>query len=257
MPGVKRERDGSVGLLTLDEPETLNAMTPELLGALATAVREITADPELRALVLTGAGRGFCSGQNLKAFNALGDDVAAGVMRHYWPAFQALRECRVPLVVAVNGVAAGGGFSLAMAGDIIVAARSASFIQVFSRIALVPDLGSTWFLPRLIGRQRALELMLLNEPLSAAQARDWGLVREVFDDGTLLDGAMKLAHRLATGPTRALVATRRLLDESELATYAAQFKREIEVQSDIRRSEDALEGRKAFLEKRPAQFTGR
>ncbi len=257
MPGVKRERDGSVGLLTLDEPETPNAMTPELLGALATAVREITADPELRALVLTGAGRGFCSGQNLKAFNALGDDVAAGVMRHYWPAFQALRECRVPLVVAVNGVAAGGGFSLAMAGDIIVAARSASFIQVFSRIALVPDLGSTWFLPRLIGRQRALELMLLNEPLSAAQARDWGLVREVFDDGTLLDGAMKLAHRLATGPTRALVATRRLLDESELATYAAQFKREIEVQSDIRRSEDALEGRKAFLEKRPAQFTGR
>ena len=123
-----------------------------------------TADPELRALVLTGAGRGFCSGQNLKAFNSLGEDIAAGVMRHYWPAFQALRECRVPVVVAVNGVAAGGGFSLAMAGDMIVAARSASFIQVFSRIALVPDLGSTWFLPRLVGRQRALELMLLNEP---------------------------------------------------------------------------------------------
>jgi len=257
MPGVKRDRDGSVGLLTLDEPETLNAMTPDLLGALATAVRETTADPQLRALVLTGAGRGFCSGQNLKAFNALGDDIAAGVMRHYWPAFQALRECRVPVVVAVNGVAAGGGFSLAMAGDVIVAARSASFIQVFSRIALVPDLGSTWFLPRLVGRQRALELMLLNEPLTAAQAKDWGLVREVFDAGALLDGALKLAHRLAAGPTRALVATRRLLDESEHKTYAAQFKREIEVQSDIRRSEDALEGRKAFLEKRPARFTGR
>jgi 2-(1,2-epoxy-1,2-dihydrophenyl)acetyl-CoA isomerase len=257
MPGVKRDRDGSVGLLTLDEPETLNAMTPDLLGALASAIRETTADPELRALVLTGAGRGFCSGQNLKAFNALGDDIAAGVMRHYWPAFHALRECRVPVVVAVNGVAAGGGFSLAMAGDMIVAARSANFIQVFSRIALVPDLGSTWFLPRLVGRQRALELMLLNEPLSAAQAKDWGLVREVFDDVALLDGAMKLAQRLAQGPTRALVATRRLLDESEHATYAAQFKREIDVQSDIRRSEDALEGRKAFLEKRPARFTGR
>lgn len=257
MPGVKRDRDGSVGLLTLDEPETLNAMTPDLLGALATAVRETTADPELRALVLTGAGRGFCSGQNLKAFNSLGDDIAAGVMRHYWPAFQALRECRVPVVVAVNGVAAGGGFSLAMAGDMIVAARSASFIQVFSRIALVPDLGSTWFLPRLVGRQRALDLMLLNEPLSATQAQEWGLVREVFDDGKLLDGAMKLAHRLAQGPTRALVATRRLIDESELTTYAAQFKHEIDVQSDIRRSDDALEGRKAFLEKRPARFTGR
>ena len=257
MPGVKRDRDGSVGLLTLDEPETLNAMTPDLLGALATAVRETTADPELRVLVLTGAGRGFSSGQNLKAFNSLGDDIAAGVMRHYWPAFQALRECRVPVVVAVNGVAAGGGFSLAMAGDMIVAARSASFIQVFSRIALVPDLGSTWFLPRLVGRQRALDLMLLNEPLSATQAQEWGLVREVFDDGKLLDGAMKLAHRLAQGPTRALVATRRLIDESELTTYAAQFKHEIDVQSDIRRSDDALEGRKAFLEKRPARFTGR
>jgi len=257
MPGVKRNRDGSVGLLTLDEPETLNAMTPDLLGALATAIREETADPELRALVLTGAGRGFCSGQNLKAFNALGDDVAAGVMRHYWPAFQALRECRVPVVVAVNGVAAGGGFSLAMAGDVIVAARSASFIQVFSRIALVPDLGSTWFLPRLVGRQRALELMLLNEPLSASQAQEWGLVREVFDDGALLDGAKKLAHRLAQGPTRTLVATRRLIDESEHATYAAQFRREIDVQSDVRASDDALEGRKAFLEKRPARFTGR
>ena len=257
MSGVKRDRDGSVGLLTLDEPDTLNAMTPDLLGALASAIHETTADPELRALILTGAGRGFCSGQNLKAFNSLGDDLAAGVMRHYWPAFQALRECRVPVVVAVNGVAAGGGFSLAMAGDMIVAARSASFIQVFSRIALVPDLGSTWFLPRLVGRQRALELMLLNEPLTAAQAKDWGLVREVFDDRALLDGALKLAHRLAAGPTRALVATRRLLDESEHATYAAQFKREIEVQSDIRRSEDALEGRKAFLERRPARFTGR
>jgi 2-(1,2-epoxy-1,2-dihydrophenyl)acetyl-CoA isomerase len=257
MPGVKRDRDGSVGLLTLDEPETLNAMTPDLLGALATAVRETTADPALRALVLTGAGRGFCSGQNLKAFNSLGDDIAGGVMRHYWPAFRALRECRVPVVIAVNGVAAGGGFSLAMAGDMIVAARSASFIQVFSRIALVPDLGSTWFLPRLVGRQRALELMFLNEPLSAAQAKDWGLVREVLDDGALLDGAMKLARRLAQGPTRALAATRQLLDESELSTYAAQFKREIEVQSEVRSNEDALEGRKAFLEKRPARFTGR
>src|SRR6201990_3477816 len=112
-----------------------------------------------------------------------------------------------------------------MAGDMIVAARSARFIQVFSRIALVPDLGSTWFLPRLVGRQRALELMLLNEPLSASPAQEGGVVREVFDDGALLDGARKLAHRLAQGPTRTLVATRRLIDESEHATYAAQFRR--------------------------------
>ena len=171
MPGVKREREDSVGVLTLDEPATLNAMTPDLLGDLAVAIGEMSDDPHIRALVLTGAGRGFCSGQNLKAAAILGDDIVAGVMRYHWPAFKALRECRVPVVVAVNGVAAGGGFSLAMAGDIIVAAHSASFIQVFSRIALVPDLGSTWLLPRLVGRQRALELMLSNEPLSAEQAK--------------------------------------------------------------------------------------
>jgi 2-(1,2-epoxy-1,2-dihydrophenyl)acetyl-CoA isomerase len=257
MAGVNQYRDGTVGILTLDEPATLNAMTPDLLGGLAAAVGEMTADPDVRALILTGAGRGFCSGQNLKAFELLGNDIVAGVMRHYWPAHEALRTCRVPVVVAVNGVAAGGGFSLAMSGDIIVAARSASFIQVFSRIGLVPDLGSTWLLPRLIGRQRALELMMLNEPLSAERAKEWGLVREVFDDGALLEGALTLARRLADGPTRTLVATRCLLEDSEDASYAEQFRREIEVQADIRNSADALEGRKAFLEKRPARFTGR
>jgi 2-(1,2-epoxy-1,2-dihydrophenyl)acetyl-CoA isomerase len=152
-------------------------------------------------------------------------------------------------------VAAGGGFSLAMAGDMIVAARSANFM--FSRIGLVPDLGSTWLLPRLIGRQRALELMLFNEPLSAERAREWGLVCEVVDDAQLMSEAVKLAQRLAKGPTRALVATRMLLEESEHATYAAQFRREIEVQSEVRHSADALEGRAAFVEKRKASFSGR
>ena len=257
MAGVRQARDGAVGILTLSEPASLNAMTPDLLTGLASAIAEITRDDGTRALVLTGEGRGFCSGQNLKASEALGEDIAAGVMRYYWPAFEALRKCRVPVVVAVNGVAAGGGFSLAMAGDIIVAARSASFIQVFSRIGLVPDLGSTWFLPRLIGRQRALELMLLNEPLSAERAHDMGLVRQVVDDALLMEEALTLARRLAEGPTRALVATRALLDESEHASYEAQFRREIELQADICRSSDALEGRNAFVEKRKARFTGR
>ena len=257
MPGVKRERDDSVGVLTLDEPATLNAMTPNLLGDLALAIREMTDDPAVRALVLTGAGRGFCSGQNLKAAQILGDDIVEGVMRCYWPTFRALRESRVPVVVAVNGVAAGGGFSLAMAGDVIVAARSAKFIQVFSRIGLVPDLGSTWLLPRLVGRQRALELMLMNEPLSAEVAREWGLVRELFDDAALRDGALALARKLANGPTQALVATRRLIEESEHSSYAEQFRREIETQAEIRLSADAREGRNAFLEKRAARFSGR
>jgi 2-(1,2-epoxy-1,2-dihydrophenyl)acetyl-CoA isomerase len=217
----------------------------------------MTGDHAVRALVLTGAGRGFCSGQNLKASEALGEDVAAGVMRFYWPAFKALRECRVPVVVAVNGVAAGGGFSLAMAGDMILAARSASFIQVFSRIGLVPDLGSTWLLPRLVGRQRALELMLLNEPLSADNAQEMGLVRQVVDDARLMEEALALARRLADGPTRALVSTRALVEESEHATYEAQFRREIELQATFRKSADAIEGRNAFVEKRTASFTGR
>ena len=257
MTAVRRERDGNVGILTLNDPASLNAMTPELLGDLAAAVGEMTNDGGIRALVLTGEGRGFCSGQNLKAFQSLGNNLYAGVMTHYWPAMQALRECRVPVVVAVNGVAAGGGFSLAMSGDIILAGRAASFIQVFSRIGLVPDLGSTWLLPRLIGRQRALDLMLLNEPLSAERAKEWGLVRDVVDDAKLLDEAKALARRLGDGPTRALVATRQLLEESEHASYGAQFRREIELQSEIRQSADALEGRKAFVEKRKAQFTGR
>ncbi|ERF81835.1 enoyl-CoA hydratase/isomerase family protein [Bradyrhizobium viridifuturi] len=257
MSSVKRERDGKVGILTLNDPASLNAMTPELLGDLARAIGEMGVERGIRALILTGEGRGFCSGQNLKAFNSLGDNIYTGVMKHYWPAMQALRECQMPVVVAVNGVAAGGGFSLAMSGDIILAARSASFIQVFSRIGLVPDLGSTWLLPRLIGRQRALDLMLLNEPLSAERAKEWGLVREVVDDAKLLDEAKVLAGRLADGPTRALVATRQLLEESEHASYAEQFRREIELQSIIRESADAQEGRKAFVEKRKAQFTGR
>lgn len=256
MAGVVTESIGSVGVLTLDEPDSLNAMTPDLLNALKSAVEDMSNRPGIRALVLTGAGRGFCSGQNLKAFQSLGPDLVAGVMTHYFPAIAALRACAVPVVVAVNGVAAGGGCSLAMAGDMIVAARSAKFIQVFSRIGLVPDLGSTWLLPRLIGRQRALEMMLLNEPISADVAASWGLVREVFEDANLKDGALALAARLAEGPTRALVATRRLVEESEHSTFADQFRREIEVQARIRESHDALEGRKAFVEKRPARFTG-
>lgn len=257
MAGVKQDREGAVGILTLDEPSTLNAMTPDLLGALATSVAEITSGDSVRALVLTGAGRGFCSGQNLKASEALGEDIAAGVMKYYWPAFRALRECVVPVVVAVNGVAAGGGFSLAMAGDMIVAARSASFIQVFSRIGLVPDLGSTWLLPRLIGRQRALELMLFNEPLTAEGAHEIGLVRQVVDDAQLLPEAIKLAQRLAEGPTRALIATRKLIEAGEGASLEEQFRREIEWQAEIRNGPDAVEGRKAFIEKRKARFIGR
>lgn len=254
---VRFERDADVGVLTLDDPATLNALTPSMLGALAEEIARATEDPDLRCLVLTGAGRGFCSGQNLKAGELFPQGVLDGVMTHYWPAFRAIRECRVPVVVAVNGVAAGGGCSLALAGDLIVAARSAKFVQVFSRIGLVPDLGSTWLLPRLVGRQRALDMMLLNEPLTAERAQDWGIVREVFDDADLMPEAMALARRLAEGPTQALVATRALVDESVHATFAAQFRRELEVQTTVRAAHDALEGKAAFRERRRPRFIGR
>lgn len=256
MAGVKRNQDGKVGILTLDEAPTLNALTPHLLGELASAITEMTATADVRALVLTGAGRGFCSGQNLKLPAVRGSEMISGVMKEYWPAFEALRACRVPVVVAVNGVAAGAGFSLAISGDAIVAARSASFIQVFSRIGLVPDLGSTWLLPRLIGRQRAIELMMLNEPLSAEQAKEWGLVRKVVEDGSVLEEATTLASRLANGPTRALIATRQLVETGQHAGYAEHFRRELEVQAEMLETDDAFEGRTAFLEKRPVQFNG-
>ena len=257
MPGVLCEKDGSVGILTLNDPSTLNAMTPALLEGLTQAIEELSSDAAIRALVLTGAGRGFCSGQNLKDQTLVANGLLAGVMKSYWPAFKALRECPVPVVVAVNGVAAGGGFSLALSGDFVLAARSASFIQVFSRIGLVPDLGSTWLLPRLLGRQRALQMMLLNEPCPAERARELGLVYEVYDDALLAGAARTLAQRLAEGPTRALIATRRLVDESGYQTFADQFQQEIEIQTELREGPDALEGRAAFVEKRPPRFVGR
>ena len=174
-------------------------------------------------------------------------------MKFYWPAFRALRECRVPVVVAVNGVAAGGGFSLAMAGDMIVAARSARFIQVFSRIALVPDLGSTWLLPRLVGRQRAIELMMFNEPLSADRAHQWGLVRHVVDDDKLIERPCNWRSDSPQG-RRVRWSPPACCWRKASMRYAAQFRREIETQSEIRPSADALEGRAAFVEKRAAQI---
>ncbi|WP_119418189.1 enoyl-CoA hydratase-related protein [Desertibaculum subflavum] len=254
---VRCERDGDVGVITLDDPSSLNAMSPSLMDELAAAIEAESADGAARALVLTGAGRGFCSGQNLKSQESLGPDLVAGVMRHYFPVFRGLRECRVPVIAAVNGVAAGGGFSLALACDAILAAQSASFIQVFSRIALVPDLGSTWTLPHLVGRQRALSLMLSNQPLPAAVAKEWGVVLDVVADERLMAEAMGLARKLAEGPTRTLVATRRLVDEGMDNSFEAQFRRELEVQQVIRQSPDAKEGVAAFVERRKARFTGR
>ena len=182
--------------------------------------------------------------------------LMASALTWYLPIFTGLRAARVPVICAVNGVAAGGGFSLALAGDVIFAARSARFIQIFSRIGLVPDIGSTYLLPQRIGRARALKAMLTNDPISAEQALDWGMVTDVVDDADLLPAALEFAKRLAAGPTQTLVATRALVDEADGNDFSTQFRRELAVQEVISRSADGLEGVAAFVEKRRAQFTG-
>jgi 2-(1,2-epoxy-1,2-dihydrophenyl)acetyl-CoA isomerase len=250
------EVEDGVATLTLNRPEALNALTFAMLEEVKDALGHVEQDRGIRAMVLTGAGRGFCSGQDLRDRAAPGEDLVEKLMSHHFEAMNGIRTCRVPVIVAVNGVAAGAGFSLAMSGDIVMAARSAQFIQVFSRIALVPDCGSTYLLPRMIGRSLALKAMMTNDPIASEQALEWGLVSDLLDDEDLLPAALELARRLAAGPTRTLVETRKLVDEGERSSYEEQFRREFVVQEDIRVSHDAREGVAAFIEKRPAEFRG-
>ena len=249
-------QDG-VATLTLNRPETLNALTFELMDELGQALQEVQSQPAIRALILTGAGRGFCSGQDLRDRAPADADIEALLMSAYYPPMAALRTCRVPVIAAVNGVAAGAGCSLAMACDVIVAGRSAKFIQIFSRIGLVPDLGATYLLPKAIGRARALRAMMTHEPISADTAYQWGLISECVDDTLLAATTRKLAAQLAQGPTQALVQTRALVDASAHQDFESQFRMELRVQQQIRQTRDAREGVAAFVEKRSAKFEGR
>jgi 2-(1,2-epoxy-1,2-dihydrophenyl)acetyl-CoA isomerase len=247
----------SVGILALNSPETLNALTFDMADEICHALdHEVEQNSDIRCLVFTGEGRGFCSGQNLKNRAIESDGLVDAVMATYFPIFDKIRKCRVPVICAINGVAAGGGCSLALAGDIIFAARSAKFIQVFSRIGLVPDIGSTYLLPRSVGRTRALKMMMTNDQVSAENALKWGMVTDVYDDDALRDEAISFAKRLAAGPTKTLIATRELVDRGQSNDFATQFRSELQVQSDIRNSTDGKEGVAAFIEKRPARFTG-
>jgi 2-(1,2-epoxy-1,2-dihydrophenyl)acetyl-CoA isomerase len=211
--------------------------------------------------VLTGEGRGFCSGANLSdrapaAGQSPSDGVGHALETAYHPFLRRMRDCRLPIVTAVNGAAAGIGMSIALMGDLVAAARSAYFLQAFARIGLVPDGGSTWLLPRLIGLARAKELSLLAERLPAETAHAWGLINRVFDDGALMAEAMKLAQRLADGPV-SLAATRRLYWESPQNTYEQQLDLERQLQQKAGKTEDFIEGISAFLQKRPAKFKGK
>ena len=250
------EVEDQVATLTLNRPDALNALTVEMMAEVRLAMAEVEADKDIRARIFTSAGRGFCSGQDLKNRPAEGTDIVELYCDVYLGVFEGIRTCRVPVIVAVNGIAAGGGFSLALNGDIVMAARSAKFIQVFSRIGLIPDLGSTWLLPRAIGRTKALKIMMTNETVTADMALEWGMITDCVDDDQLIPRARELAAKLAKGPTLALMSTRNMVDEGNANTFAQQFRRELEVNSEMRVSFDGKEGVNAFLEKRPAAFRG-
>jgi 2-(1,2-epoxy-1,2-dihydrophenyl)acetyl-CoA isomerase len=259
---IKSVNDNGVAVITLSDPSTLNAAGLDLMNELGAAVDAAIADPSVRAIVLTGEGRGFCSGANLSGGGATGrggdapDGPNQALLQIYNPFVSKLRRSPKPLVAAVNGVAAGVGVSLALACDLVVAAESSYFLLAFRRIGLVPDGGATWMLPRLVGKARAMELMLLGEKLPAATALEWGLINRCVPDAETLPKALELAQALASGP-KSLGMTRNLVWDSLDAAWHDQLEAEAYAQGDAGRTEDSREGVMAFIQKRPAAFKGK
>jgi 2-(1,2-epoxy-1,2-dihydrophenyl)acetyl-CoA isomerase len=254
------EASDGVATLTLNRPDRLNSLNARMHEEIAAVLGTVESDPGIRALLVTGAGRGFCAGQdlNLRDAGATGDfDAGAALERYYNPLIRRLRALAKPIVAAVNGPAAGAGANIAFACDIVIVARSASFLQAFCRLGLVPDAGGTWFLPRLAGAARAMGMALLGEPLSAETAAQWGLIWKVVDDTKLMEEARGLAAKLAQGPTVGLGLIKQALNRSLANSLDAQLDVERDLQRLAARSEDFKEGVAAFLEKRPAKFKGR
>ena len=256
------EIDGPVAVLRMDHQDVMNAVSMDMLGGLTEALDEIEARrAEVRCVVLTGAGRAFCTGANLQGRNQQQkpgrSNAGAALETAFHPFLRRLRNLHCPLVTAVNGPAAGAGMSFALMGDMIVCARSAYFLQAFRRIGLVPDCGSTWLLPRLVGKARAIELSLIGERLPAEKALEWGLINRLHDDAVLMEEAMKLARELASGPTVALSLIRKLYWDSGENSFEDQLNLEYQSQRIAGSSEDFREGVTAFLEKRPAKFAGK
>src|SRR5688572_13317334 len=244
--------------LTLNRPDTLNAFTVAMTQALAAAFTRAEAEAAVRCVLITGAGRGFCAGQDLteRDMNAKDIDLGGGLDTRYNPLILRMRALEKPIVCAVNGVAAGAGANFALACDLVIAARSASFIQAFVKIGLVPDCGGSYFLPRLAGTQRAMALAMTGERLSAEDAERYGLIWKVVDDNALEDVAAKMAENLAAGPTRSLGLIKKAIYDSAGNSLAAQLDLERDLQREVGRGTDYREGVTAFLEKRKPSFTG-
>ncbi|HEV2565666.1 MAG TPA: 2-(1,2-epoxy-1,2-dihydrophenyl)acetyl-CoA isomerase PaaG [Microvirga sp.] len=256
---IAEHREG-YRVLTLNRPDRLNSFNEAMHAALMSALLDAESDETCRALVLTGAGRGFCAGQDLSDRVFSPDqvpDLSATLERLYNPLVRKLRALQMPVICAVNGVAAGAGANIALACDIVLAARSAKFIQAFAKLGLVPDSGGTWFLPRLVGPARARALALLAEPVSAEQAEAWGMIWKAVEDAGLMNEAHRLAARFAMQPTVGLGLIKQALDASETNDLDRQLDLERDLQGQAGRTPDYIEGVTAFFEKRQPKFTGR
>ena len=261
MSAVLVSLDAGVLTVTLNRPDKLNAFVPDMHRELRAALERAKDEAAIRAVLLTGAGRGFCAGQDLSERNvAPGSapiDLSVSLGSNYNPLVRRLRELPKPVVCAVNGVAAGAGANLALACDLVIAARSASFVQSFTRIGLVPDSGGTYFLPRLVGSARAMGLALLGDQLSAEDAERWGLIWKVVDDSRIMEEAMAVAKKLAAGPTKGYGLIKKALYASPGNSLDAQLDLERDLQREAGFSEDYREGVAAFMQKRGPQFKGR
>ena len=255
MAEVETSRDGAVLTITLNRPDVLNAFNADMHRGLADALKDAR-DGGVRAVVITGAGRGFCVGQDLTEFREAPGDIGSRLRTNYHPNIRAIRALEKPVLAAVNGAAAGAGMSLACACDLRIAADSATFVPAFINIGLIPDSGGSYFVTRILGPARAFEWLASGKRLTAAEAHAWGLVSEVVETEELAGRAAALAAQLADLPTRGVGMTKRLLDHAVNASLDEQLEREAQLQAAATQTEDFKEGVAAFLEKRPPRFRG-